>query len=55
MSWDVSAAALRLHDAAYRIELAWEDEQPVSREMCMRYHQALDAAMGSMPAELFQV
>ncbi|EFU5256965.1 hypothetical protein HT797_003227 [Salmonella enterica] len=55
MSWDVSAAALRLHDAAYRIELAWEDEQPVSREMCMRYHQALDAAMGSMPAERFQV
>lgn len=55
MSWAVSEAALRLHDAAYRIECAWEDEQPVTRAMCMCYHQTLDAAMGSMPAERFQV
>lgn len=54
MSWAVSEAALRLHDAAYRIECAWEDEQPVTRAMCMYYHQALDAAIGSMPAERFQ-
>ena len=54
MSWAVSDAALRLHDAAYRIECAWEDEQPVTRAMCLYYHQALDAAMGTMPAEHFQ-
>jgi hypothetical protein len=54
VNWAVSDAALRLHDAAYRIECAWEDGQPVTRAMCMGYHHALDAAMGSMPAEKFQ-